>query len=88
MVERLAILNVPHPLQFMRGLRHPAQLLRRPEPTLLVEVLGRRDVHRSGDVPGHRVDRLDLPAIALGGARVDQHVDREHVADLDDRHPR
>lgn len=28
MVERLAILNVPHPLQFMRGLRHPGQLLR------------------------------------------------------------
>ncbi|AKV04620.1 Epoxide hydrolase [Labilithrix luteola] len=28
MVERLAILNVPHPLQMTRGLRRPAQLLK------------------------------------------------------------
>ena len=41
-----------------------------PERAIVVEVLGPRRALRAGDVARHRIERLDLPAISLGGAHV------------------
>ena len=40
---------------------------------MVVEVARGRHVDRAGDVPGDRVDRLGLAAVALRGAGVDEH---------------
>jgi len=53
-----------------------AQLRRALEAAIGAEVLGPRAVERAGDVPGDRVQRFDLAAVALGGARVEQGLIR------------
>ena len=56
-----------------------AQLLGGAEAAVGVEVGVGRHVDRAGHVAGHRVDRLDLAAVALRCPRVDQHPDGRHL---------
>ena len=56
-----------------RGLEAGAQLVGREEAAVRGD-LGEGEVRGPGDVPGHRVDRLDLASVALGRAGVEEQA--------------
>ena len=65
------------------------QLGGRPERAVGGQQVGDRQVQRARDVPGHRVERLDLAAVAGGRPGVDQPARFGQFGgpvDLDDRH--
>src|SRR6185437_4518413 len=49
-----------------------AQLARRTKRAVGPEVARIRAIERAGDVTGNGIERLDVAAIALGGARIEQ----------------
>jgi hypothetical protein len=66
---------LPHP-----GRAHlRTQLGRLQQAAVGADHLGRRQVARAGDVPGPRVDGLELARITVAGARVEQHARPELV---------